>query len=149
MPISRVQRMEDVRTTSVAQQQFTLLLLALFAGLALVLASVGQYGVTAYAARQRTFEIGIRLALGAQRRDVMGLILFRGASIGLVGVGLGIGAALSLAHLMSALLYGVTPTDPFAFGAVAVLLTFLTLIACYIPARRAIDTDPMVALRHE
>jgi putative ABC transport system permease protein len=149
MPVSRVQRMESVRAASVAQQQFTLLLLALFAGLALLLASVGQYGVTAYAARQRTREIGIRLALGAQRRDVMRLILFHGASIGLVGLGLGIGAALSLAHLMTALLYGVRPTDPFAFGAVAVLLIFLTLIACYIPARRAMHTDPMVALRHE
>jgi ABC-type antimicrobial peptide transport system permease subunit len=149
MPISRVQRMEDVRTTSVAQQQFTLLLLALFAGLALVLASVGQYGVTAYAAAQRTREIGIRLALGAQRRDVMRLILSHGASIGFLGVGLGIVAALSLAHVMSALLYGVRPTDPLAFGAVALLLSILTLIACYIPARRAMHIDPVVALRCE
>ena len=149
MPVSRVQRMEHVRAAAVAQQQFTLLLLALFAGLALVLASVGQYGVTAYAATQRTREIGIRLALGAQRRDVMRLILSRGASIGLVGVGLGIVGALLLAHLMGALLYGVRPTDPFAFGAVALLLSLLTLIACYIPARRATHTDPMVALRYE
>ena len=149
MPISRVQRMEDVRTTSLAQQQFTLLLLALFAGLALVLASVGQYGVTAYAAAQRTREIGIRLALGAQRRDVMRLILSHGASIGFLGVGLGIVAALSLARVMSALLYGVPPTDPIAFGAVALLLSILTLIACYIPARRAMHIDPVVALRCE
>jgi putative ABC transport system permease protein len=141
--------MEDVRAASIAEQQFTLLLLALFAGLALVLAGVGQYGVTAYAAAQRTREIGIRLALGAQRRDVMRLILFHGASIGLAGVGLGIVAALSLTHLMRALLYGVRPTDPFTFASVAVLLALLTLIACYIPARRAMHTDPVVALRHE
>lgn len=149
MPVSRVQRMEDVRATSVAQQQFTLLLLTLFAGLALVLASVGQFGVTSYAAAQRTREIGIRLALGAQRRDVMRLILSHGASIGFVGVGIGTVAALSLSRLMSGLLYGIGPTDPLAFGAVALLLSTLTLIACYIPARSAMNTNPVVALRHE
>src|SRR5262249_62032220 len=115
MPVSRVQRMENVRAAAVAQQQFTLLLLALFAGLALVLASVGQYGVTAYAATQRTREIGIRLALGAQRRDVMRLILSRGASIGLVGAGLGIVGALFPAHLTAALLHRLRPPAPSPF----------------------------------
>ena len=149
MPISRVQTMEEVRSSSVAEQQFTLLLLGLFAGLAMALASVGLYGVTAYATALRTREIGIRMALGAQRRDVMRLVLFHGAALGFVGVGIGIVAALLLTRLMTALLYGVRATDPLSFGAVAMLLSVVILVACYIPARRAMRTDPMVALRYE
>jgi putative ABC transport system permease protein len=149
MPISRVQAMEEVRSSSVAKQQFTLLLLGLFAGLAVALASIGLYGVTAYATALRTREIGIRMALGAQRRQVMRLVLFHGAALGFAGVGIGIVAALLLTRLMSALLYGVRATDPLAFGAVAVLLSVVILVACYIPARRAMHTDPMVALRYE
>ena len=149
MPISRVQAMEEVRSSSVAKQQFTLLLLGLFAGLAVALASVGLYGVTAYATALRTREIGIRMALGAQRRQVMRLVLFHGAALGFAGVSVGIVAALLLTRLMSALLYGVRATDPLAFGAVAVLLSLVILVACYIPARRAMHTDPMVALRYE
>ncbi|HEY6251364.1 MAG TPA: ABC transporter permease [Candidatus Angelobacter sp.] len=149
VPVSRIQPMEEVRSISVAKQQFTLLLLGIFAGLALLLAGVGLYGVTAYAAAQRTREIGIRMALGAQRRDVMLLVLSRGASIGFVGVGIGILAALLLTRLMGALLYGVRATDPLTYSGVALLLTVVTLIACYIPARRAMRTDPMVAVRCE
>jgi ABC-type antimicrobial peptide transport system permease subunit len=141
--------MEEVRSSSVAQQQFTLLLLGLFASLALVLASVGLYGVTAYATALRTREIGIRMALGAQRRDVMSLVLFHGAALGFLGVGMGIVAALLLTRLMTALLYGVRADDPLAFGAVAMLLSVVILVACYIPARRAMRTDPMMALRYE
>jgi len=149
MPISRVQPMEQVRSSSVAQQQFTLLLLGLFAGLALVLAGVGLYGVTAYATARRTREIGIRMALGAQRSHVMRLVLFRGSGIGFVGVGFGIVAALFSTRLMGTLLYGVGATDPVAFAGVTILLAVVILIACYIPARRAMSTDPMVAVRYE
>jgi putative ABC transport system permease protein len=149
MPISRVQPMEQVRSSSVAQQQFTLLLLGLFAGLALVLAGVGLYGVTAYATARRTHEIGIRMALGAQRYDVMCLVLFQGARIGFVGVAVGMVSALFSTRLMGTLLYGVGATDPFSFGGVTILLAVVILIACYIPARRAMSTDPMVAVRYE
>jgi len=149
MPISRVQTMEQVRSSSLSQQQFTLVLLGVFAGLALVLSGVGLYGVTAYATAQRTREIGIRMALGAQRRDVMRLVLSHGAGIGFAGVGIGIAAALVLTRLIRTLLYGVRATDPLAFAGVAVLLALVTLTACYIPARRAMRTDPMVAVRCE
>jgi putative ABC transport system permease protein len=149
MPISRVQPMEQVRFNSVAQQQFTLLLLALSAGLALALAGVGLYGVTAYATARRTREIGIRMALGAQRSDIMRMVLFEGAGIGFVGVALGIVAALFSTRLMGALLYGVGATDPLAFAGMAILLAVVILIACYIPARRAMGTDPMIAVRYE
>jgi predicted permease len=149
MPISRVQLMEQVRSDSLAQQQFTLLLLGLFAALALGLAGIGLYGVTAYATTRRTREIGIRMALGAQPFDVMRLILFHGATLGFVGLGIGIGAALWVTRLMGSLLYGIRATDPLAFGAVAILLTVVMLTACYIPARRATRTDPIVALRYE
>jgi len=125
------------------------LLLGVFAGLALVLAGGGLYGVTAYATARRTREIGIRMALGAQRHDVLRLVLFQGAAIGFVGVGVGIVAALFSTRLMGTLLYGVSATDPLAFVGVAVLLTVVTLTACYIPARRAMRTDPMVAVRYE
>jgi putative ABC transport system permease protein len=149
MPISRVQTMEQVRSSSLSQQQFTLVLLGVFAGLALILAGVGLYGVTAYATAQRTREIGIRMALGAQRHDVMRLVLYRGASIGFAGVGIGLVAALVLTRLMRTLLYGVRATDPLAFAGVATLLALVTLAACYVPARRAMRTDPMVAVRCE
>jgi putative ABC transport system permease protein len=120
-----------------------------FAIIALVLASIGIYGVLSYLVGRRTPEIGIRMALGAQRRQVMRLVLFHGAALGFAGVSVGIVAALLLTRLMSALLYGVRATDPLAFGAVAVLLSLVILVACYIPARRAMHTDPMVALRYE
>jgi putative ABC transport system permease protein len=141
--------MEQVRSSSVAQQQFTLLLLGLFAGLALVLAGVGLYGVTAYATARRTREIGIRMALGAQRSHIMRMVLFQGAGIGFVGVAVGVVAALFSTRLMGALLYGIGTTDPLAFGGMAILLAVVILIACYIPAHRAMTTDPMVAVRYE
>lgn len=149
LPISRVQTMEEVRSSALAEEQFALLLLGLFAALALILASVGLYGVTAYATAQRTREIGIRMALGAQGRDVLLLVISRGARIGFVGVSMGIIAALLLTRLMGGLLYGVRASDPLAFGVVAVLLSVVTLIACYLPARRAMQMDPVFALRHE
>jgi len=149
LPISRVQLMQQVRSTAIAQQQFTLLLLGVFAGLALVLAGVGLYGLTAYVTARRTRELGIRMALGAQRNHILRLVLSRGASTGLAGVGIGIVAALLLTRFMGTLLYGVGATDPVAFAAVTILLAVVTLAACYVPARRAMRIDPMVATRCE
>ena len=124
-------------------------LTSLFGLLALVLASVGLYGVAAYSVERRTNEIGIRMALGAERRDVLALVLREGGKLTLLGVLMGSVAALGLTRLMGKLLYGVSPTDPVTFVGAAILLMVVALLACYIPARRATRIDPAVALRHE
>ena len=126
-----------------------MILLGSFALVALVLASVGIYGVLAYLVGQRTHEIGIRMALGAGRYEVLRLVLGQGAKMALLGVALGFAAAMGLTRLMSDMLYGVSATDPLTFTAVAILLILVALMACYIPARRATKVDPIVALRHE
>ena len=126
-----------------------MLLLGAFAALALILASVGIYGLMSYTAGQRTHEIGIRMALGGRRRDVLQLILGEGAKLAAVGILVGIIGALGLTRLMSSLLFEVKPVDPAIFAMVAMLLALVALAACYIPAHRAMRTDPMVALRHE
>jgi predicted permease len=149
IPVSDVHSMEDLLSVSLAQQRFNMLLLGLFAALALILAAVGIYGAMSYSASQRTHEIGIRTALGAQRRDVLRLVMNDGAKIALFGITIGIAGALALTRLMASLLFEVKPTDPATFAAVAILLAFVTLVACYIPARRAMRVDPMVALRYE
>jgi len=147
--ISGVQTMDEIISDSLAARRFSMILLGAFAALALLLASVGIYGVVSYVAGQRTHEIGIRMALGAQRRDVLGLVLAQGARLALWGVAIGIAAALGLTRLIANQLYGVSASDPLTFGAVGVLLTLIALAACYIPARRAMRVDPIVALRYE
>jgi predicted permease len=149
MIVSGNESEEEVVARSIASQRFSLILLAVFAFLALALASVGIYGVLSYLVGQRTNEIGIRMALGAQRLDVLSMVLADGARMTFVGVAIGVVSALGLTHLMANMLFGVRPTDPITFGAVAVLLCSIALFACYLPARRATRVDPLVALRYE
>jgi ABC-type antimicrobial peptide transport system permease subunit len=140
---------EEVVASSIASQRFSLILLGGFAGLALLLAGIGIYGVLSYLVGQRTREIGVRMALGAQRLDVLRMVLGDGARMTMVGAAIGLVAALALTRLMASMLFGVRPTDPVTFAAVAVLLCGIALFACYLPARRAAKVDPMVALRYE
>jgi predicted permease len=141
--------LDEVVGDSMAARRFTMVLLGVFAGLALLLSSVGIYGVISYVVGQRTNEIGIRIALGAQQRDVLRLMLGEGMKMALLGVSIGIAAALGLTHLMVNILFGVSATDPLTFLAVATLLVVVALLACWIPARRATRVDPLVALRYE
>lgn len=149
IPVFNVKSMNDVLATSVSQQRMSMLLLSAFAGVALLLAMIGIYGVTAYYVTQRTQEIGIRMALGAQMGDVMKLVLASGMALALVGVGLGVVGALALTRLMTSLLFAVKPTDAVTFVTVSLCLLVTALIASYIPARRATKVDPLVALRYE
>jgi predicted permease len=144
-----VQTLDEVVAGSLAAHRLSMILLGIFAALALVLSCVGIYGVVSYVVGQRTHEIGVRMALGAQRRDVMRLVLGEGAKMALVGVAAGVAGAFGLTHLMANQLFGVTAHDPVTIVAVAVLLTLVALLACYIPARRAVRVDPGVALRCE
>jgi predicted permease len=149
LPLASVRTMQEVYGKSVARTSFTLVMLGIAGAMALALGIIGIYGVISYTVSQRKREIGIRLALGAQSGDVVGMVLRQGAKLALVGVCIGVVAALGLARLMTSLLFGVTAHDPLTFFAVAVLLIFVGLVACYIPARRAMNVDPMVALRYE
>jgi len=149
IPIANVRPMTQVINASVASQQFVLLLMGVFAGLALVLTAVGIYGVLSYQVSQRTNEIGIRMALGARVGDVLKLVLGQGLRLTMIGVAIGIAAAYSLTRLIEHLLFGVSPNDPFVFLVVALCLIGVALGACFVPARRATKVDPMVALRYE
>jgi ABC-type antimicrobial peptide transport system permease subunit len=144
-----VRPLDEVISKSLATQRFSMILLGTFAALALLLATIGIYGVVSYLVGQRTHEIGIRMALGAQRSHILGLVLERGARLAAVGVGLGLAAALAITRLMASLLYGVGATDPLTFAGVTILLVLVALAACYIPARRATKVDPIVALHYE
>jgi predicted permease len=149
LPIYQVTTMQQRLDTSVAQPRLNLVLLAAFATLALVLAGVGIYGVMAYSVTQRTHEIGIRMALGAQHEDVMRLVITQGLKLAALGVGIGLVAALGVTRFMSSLLFGVQATDPVTFALVALALTGIALAACFVPARRAMRVNPIVALRYE
>jgi ABC-type antimicrobial peptide transport system permease subunit len=141
--------MDDLVSESVSQPRFNATLLSIFAGLALVLASVGIYGVVSYSVAQRTREIGIRMALGAKPGDVLRLVLTKGMALVMAGMIIGLVGAFLLTRVLESMLFGVTTTDPATYIAVTLVLAFVALIACYTPARRATKVDPMVALRYE
>jgi len=149
IPLANLRTMENVIAGSVQSRRFVMSLLSIFAGLAVLLAAIGLYGVMSYAVSQRTHEIGIRMALGAQRADVLRLVVAQGMGLAVLGVVLGAIASITLTSLMSGLLYGVGPRDPFVFAVVAALLGGVALAANYFPARRAAKVDPLVALRYE
>ena len=149
IPVSDVQTMDDLMAVSVAQQRFNMLLLGIFAVLALTLAGVGIYGMIAYRVNQRTHDIGVYIALGAQHRDVLRLVMKDGIRLTLLGIVLGLVGAVALTRLMVSLLFEVKPTDPATLIAVALLLAAAALLACYIPARRALSIQPITALRCE
>jgi len=148
-PMWKIRTVEFLVNRSTADRKFLMALMGIFASLALVLTIIGLYGVISYLVNQRTQEIGIRMALGAQMRDIMRMVLKQGMVLVLTGVALGLAAAWMLTRLMSRLLYQVSATDPLTFAAIALLLVTVALLACYIPARRATKVDPMVALRYE
>jgi putative ABC transport system permease protein len=141
--------MEQLLTESVSQPRFNTFLIGLFAVLALVLAIIGIYGVMSYDVSQRTGEIGIRVALGAQVGDIMSLMLRQGAALTLVGLALGILGALALTRFLKSLLFEVAPHDLSTFAFVSLVITVVAMVACYVPSRRATRVDPLVALRHE
>jgi ABC-type antimicrobial peptide transport system permease subunit len=141
--------MDEIISDSISDRKFSMVLLGTFAALALLLSSIGIYGVISYLIGERTHEIGIRMALGAQRKDVLTLVLSEGMKLVLVGAVIGIAAALGLSRLMAGMLYGVSATDPLTFAAVPIVLLGVAMLACYIPARRAMRVDPMTALRYE
>jgi len=149
LPVFGAQTLNETVSVSLAQRRFAMVIVALFALTALLLTGLGIYGVISYIVSERTHEIGIRLALGAEKRNILQMVLRQGLGLALAGAAVGLAGALIVSHLITGLLYGVKPTDPATFAAVAVILMSVALIACYVPARRAMCVDPMIALRHE
>jgi putative ABC transport system permease protein len=149
LAVSGIQTMESLIADSIAVPRFTLLIFVTFSGLALVLAAVGVYGVMSYTVAQRTAEIGIRMALGAQHRDVLKTVLGQGMTMTAVGLAAGLAAGTVVTRAISRLLFGISPTDPATFISIAAILAAVSFIACYLPARRAMRVDPVVALRYE
>ncbi len=149
LPITSIQQMPDVVASSAVDWRFRAVLLGAFGVLALFIAAIGVYGVISYSVAQRTQEIGLRVALGALRRDVLGLVVWHGMRTALIGIGVGLAGAYGLTHLMANLLFDVSATDPLTFFGIALLLMLVAVAACVVPARRAMSIDPMVALKHE
>jgi len=148
-PVSKVRCLEELTANSISIQRFVAVLLTVFAGVAVVLSSIGLYGVLAYAVSQRTHEIGVRMALGAQRRQILGLVHAKGWKLAGCGLGIGLLGALALSFVLQSLLYEMSAQDPLTFVAAIAVLALTVLAACHFPARRAARVDPVVALRHE
>jgi predicted permease len=149
VPIFDVKTMDQRLSESLARRRFAMLALVVFAGFALLLAMIGIYGVISYSVAQRTSELGIRLALGARQVDVLRLVLSAGFKLALIGIGIGLVLSFAVTRFLSSLLFGVRSTDLVTFGALSLLLVVISLLACYLPARRATKVDPLVALRYE
>jgi putative ABC transport system permease protein len=149
IPVYNVSSMDEIISLSIARQRFLGVLLVFFGCAALLLGAVGTYGVISYSVSQRTNEMGIRMALGAQANNILGLVLGRGAKLIACGVGCGLVIALLASRLMASFVFGITARDPVTFGGVGLLLLLVAAAACYVPARRATMVDPMIALRHE
>jgi ABC-type antimicrobial peptide transport system permease subunit len=149
LPVFNVSTLDQYMASSVAEPKFSALLLGLFAGLALILSCIGLYGVMSYVVAQRTRELGIRMALGAQTRDVLKLVIRQGIGLTLLGSAIGVAGAVALTRMMKSWLFGVSPTDPLTFAVAALLLTIVALLSCWIPARRATKVDPITSLRSE
>jgi len=149
LAVADIRTMDQLVSEATEERRFQTLLLSVFSGMALALSLVGLYALLTYSVRQRTAEIGIRMALGAQRRDVMHQVIGQGACLALTGITLGLLSAWMLTRVLTSLLFGVKPTDPVTFAGVALAFSLVVFTACYIPARRAAHVDPMVALRYE
>jgi len=149
LPLSDIRSMDDVVSRSISRQQFNMLLMTVFGSAALLLAAIGIYGLMAYAVEQRTQEIGIRLALGASAGDVRRLVVGQGMTLALVGVAVGLASSFGLARVIASLLYGVAPRDPLVFVGAPVILTVVALVGVWLPSRRAVAVDPVIALRAE
>jgi putative ABC transport system permease protein len=149
IPLTTIRTVDERFTEATAQMRYGALLLVLFAGLALIISQIGVYGVISYAVTARTQEIGIRIALGAQRHDVFKLVVGQGMMLAMSGLAIGLAASFALTRLFKSMLYGISTTDAMTFVVTALLLTAVAILACYIPARRATKVDPIVALRYE
>ncbi len=149
IPVANVKKLQQYVAASTGSRRFTMFLLGAFAAVALLLAGVGVYGVLTYSVAQRTREIGVRMALGAQPHHILRMVIRQGMAAALLGIALGLGAALLLTRILSSLLFGVSATDPLIFAATALFLAAVALLACYLPARRATKVEPLLALRHD